>query len=90
MAYRAPELFDVKTGVTLDEKADIWVSQWLPVSITHNSDRLGTVTWMHAVRTCVLTFAIREYADYRARWFNSDGSDECTIQASRLGLFAGP
>ncbi|KAF9813515.1 hypothetical protein IEO21_05552 [Rhodonia placenta] len=24
MAYRAPELFDVKTGVTLDEKADIW------------------------------------------------------------------
>lgn len=25
MAYRAPELFDVKTGVTLDEKVDIWV-----------------------------------------------------------------
>jgi len=24
MAYRAPELFDVKTGVTLDEKVDIW------------------------------------------------------------------
>ena len=27
MAYRAPELFDVKTGVTLDEKVDIWVRQ---------------------------------------------------------------
>lgn len=26
MAYRAPELFDVKTGVTIDEKVDIWVS----------------------------------------------------------------
>jgi len=25
MAYRAPELFDVKTGQTLDEKVDIWV-----------------------------------------------------------------
>ncbi|KAG6828541.1 hypothetical protein H0H92_007619 [Tricholoma furcatifolium] len=24
MAYRAPELFDVKTGITLDEKVDIW------------------------------------------------------------------
>lgn len=26
MAYRAPELFDVKTDGTLDEKVDIWVS----------------------------------------------------------------
>ena len=25
MTFRAPELFDVKTGVTLDEKVDIWV-----------------------------------------------------------------
>ncbi|WVR05218.1 hypothetical protein IAU60_002230 [Kwoniella sp. DSM 27419] len=25
MPYRAPELFDVKTGKTLDEKVDIWV-----------------------------------------------------------------
>lgn len=29
MAYRAPELFDVKTGVTLDEKVDIWVGTLL-------------------------------------------------------------
>jgi serine/threonine kinase 16 len=27
MAYRAPELFDVKTGIDLDEKVDIWVRQ---------------------------------------------------------------
>jgi serine/threonine kinase 16 len=26
MTFRAPELFDVKTGITLDEKVDIWVS----------------------------------------------------------------
>ena len=25
MPYRAPELFDVKTGSTLDERVDIWV-----------------------------------------------------------------
>ena len=25
MAYRAPELFDVKTGNTIDEKVDVWV-----------------------------------------------------------------
>lgn len=31
MAYRAPELFDVKTGQTLDEKVDIWVC---PVSFS--------------------------------------------------------
>jgi serine/threonine kinase 16 len=24
MAYRAPELFDVKGGATLDEKVDVW------------------------------------------------------------------
>ena len=28
MAYRAPELFDVKTGQMLDEKVDIWVSSF--------------------------------------------------------------
>lgn len=29
MAYRAPELFDVKTGQTIDEKVDIWVCRVL-------------------------------------------------------------
>ena len=37
MAYRAPELFDVKTGTNLDEKVDIWVrlSYFLNDSIAH-------------------------------------------------------
>ena len=42
MTYRAPELFDVKTGVTLDEKVDIWVS--LPnvtQSFFNNTQSLG-------------------------------------------------
>ncbi len=33
MAYRAPELFDVKTDVTLDEKVDIWV-RWHVISVS--------------------------------------------------------
>jgi len=42
MAYRAPELFDVKTGVALDERVDIWVC--LPFAIhssSNNSQSLG-------------------------------------------------
>lgn len=35
MAYRAPELFDVKTGQTLDEKVDIWVRHKLLLDIPH-------------------------------------------------------
>jgi serine/threonine kinase 16 len=31
MTFRAPELFDVKTGITLDEKVDIWVCTYVPV-----------------------------------------------------------
>lgn len=31
MPYRAPELFDVKTGTTLDEKVDIWVRSLLAI-----------------------------------------------------------
>ena len=34
MAYRAPELFDVKTGTTLDEKVDIWVKTFTPHCIS--------------------------------------------------------
>jgi len=30
MTFRAPELFDVKTDTTLDEKVDIWVSHSAP------------------------------------------------------------
>jgi serine/threonine kinase 16 len=31
MAYRAPELYDVKTDTTLDEKVDIWVCGFVPL-----------------------------------------------------------
>lgn len=50
MAYRAPELFDVKTGTTLDEKVDIWVRRpYLRSFLTltslypHHSQSLGCV-----------------------------------------------
>ena len=29
MPYRAPELFDVRTGIELDEKVDVWVGPQL-------------------------------------------------------------
>ncbi len=45
MAYRAPELFDVKTGITLDEKVDIWVRLLRPVhcarSLMRHTQSLG-------------------------------------------------
>lgn len=34
MPYRAPELFDVKTGRRLDEKVDIWVSLTLTLDVS--------------------------------------------------------
>jgi serine/threonine kinase 16 len=36
MTFRAPELFDVKTGITLDEKVDIWVRTPCPLPIPTN------------------------------------------------------
>jgi hypothetical protein len=35
MTFRAPELFDVKTGITLDEKVDIWVCTSSPTYFTN-------------------------------------------------------
>ena len=37
MAYRAPELFDVKTGVTIDEQVDIWVRPLVAIRFIGNS-----------------------------------------------------
>jgi hypothetical protein len=56
MAYRAPELFDVKTGVTLDEKVDIWVSS----SAVHllQWPYPYVVTWLHPFRPGILTLSI--------------------------------
>ncbi|KAL1739950.1 kinase-like domain-containing protein [Schizophyllum fasciatum] len=36
MTYRAPELFDVKTGVTLDEKVDIWSLGCMLYALAYN------------------------------------------------------
>ena len=48
MAYRAPELFDVKTGVTIDEKVDIWVRFFLPSGSSYslNSDSRSAVPYL--------------------------------------------
>lgn len=55
MPYRAPELFDVKTGKTLDEKVDIWVS----LHLREGRACRCAVTGMHAVRRRVWTLAVR-------------------------------
>lgn len=44
MAYRAPELFDVKTGITLDEKVDIWVRLVSHQFTYHHSVNIGFLT----------------------------------------------
>jgi serine/threonine kinase 16 len=61
MAYRAPELFDVKTGSTLDEKVDIWASS----TIFHSGfsqfihiHRRFPVPWLFALCPCIFPFAL--------------------------------
>ena len=82
MAYRAPELFDVKTGQTLDEKVDIWVRP-VPLSAAdeHNQSNFYTfaVTRLHTFRSCVLAFPIRRYPDDGTGWFNSYGCVERAV-----------
>ena len=56
MAYRAPELFDVKTGQTLDEKVDIWVRHKLTCWMFLTSFNL--VIRMHTIRSCLLPFTL--------------------------------
>jgi len=88
MAYRAPELFDVKTGVTLDEKVDIWVSD-TPTQIRGSSDVDAPfpVAWMYAVRVGVPPLSLRESSNGAAGGFNSHGSHERTVQTPPERLF---
>lgn len=55
MAYRAPELYDVKTGITIDEKVDIWVSVVkLCLPLAYGS----IVAWLHIVCAGLFTFTL--------------------------------
>ena len=91
MAYRAPELFDVKTGVTLDEKVDIWVSRLTSSARKHKCLTIDhTVAWLHAVCARVLTLAIREHADDRTGRLDRDGCHERAVQTSTVRILSGP
>jgi hypothetical protein len=57
MTFRAPELFDVKTGITLDEKVDIWVRIYVPLMQRLTRSTI-TVTRMHTLRTCIQPLAL--------------------------------
>ena len=87
MAYRAPELFDVKTGVTLDEKVDIWVCGILPQVRGPDVDAPFPVAWMYAVRVGLPSLPIREPSNDAARRFNSHGSRERTVQTPPERVF---
>lgn len=67
MPYRAPELFDVKTGKTLDEKVDIWVSPKFAQDLT-------IVSRLYALRLRIWSIT------FRSRWsISPDGSGEWKI-----------
>ena len=87
MAYRAPELFDVKTGTTLDEKVDIWVCLSIfNCSPTHMFGPCLVVTGLCSVCPRVLTLSLRKLANYGARWLNSYGCAQCAVQTSNVKL----
>lgn len=81
MAYRAPELFDVKTGITLDEKVDIWVCDSPITNYLFSSYPDYTVARLHTLCARLLPFAVREHTNHRAGWLNSDGCHGSTVQA---------
>jgi serine/threonine protein kinase len=63
MAYRAPELFDVKTGTTLDEKVDIWVRCLIPQLIPRSRGGCHASRWdafCSPSRTCTLRSKTRK------------------------------
>lgn len=88
MAYRAPELFDVKTGITLDEKVDIWVRDGR-IYASPFTYIWCIVTRLHTLFPCILPFALREYTDNGTGWLHSNGGYERAIQAPRVCVFAG-
>lgn len=91
MAYRAPELFDVKTGTALDEKVDIWVllSNLYCGSSSLSRVRYLLVVGLRSVRPCLPTLAFRNPANDRTRWLDSHGRAQCAVQTSHVKLLAG-
>lgn len=57
MTFRAPELFDVKTGMTLDEKVDIWVSQ-SHFSLRCKYQRFCLVARLYIIRPCLQSVSL--------------------------------
>lgn len=81
MAYRAPELFDVKTGVTLDEKVDIWVRLTLLWVLGFDIHAALPVPRLYVIRACLSPLSVRESPNNATRGFNSHGRHERSVQA---------
>ena len=88
MAYRAPELFDVKTGVTLDEKVDIWVRRMPLQTFGLDVHTLLSVTWVYTIRTCVPPLPLRKSPNDATGRFDSHGGHERTVQAPPERVFS--
>jgi len=84
MPYRAPELFDVKTGVTLDEKVDVWVSGFCLLG-----GRVLTCVGSRSARRCIpsrTSTRRSRHKQHRARvsrWPSSTPSTRCVFSVAR-------
>ena len=79
MAYRAPELFDVKTGITIDEKVDIWVRVFSSSIEEFRCAYAILVFGMHPLCSRVFAFSVRNYPNDGTGRFDSDGCHERSI-----------
>jgi hypothetical protein len=87
MAYRAPELFDVKTGTTLDEKVDVWVKISPSLYFSRSRNLRRAVFGLRSVRPCIPPLPFRDHANNGTRWLNSHGCAQRTVQAPYVKLF---
>jgi len=87
MAYRAPELFDVKTGVALDEKVDIWVCHAPLQELIFDVHALISVPWVYIIRPCLPPLSVRESPNNATRRLDSYGGHERPVQAPPERVF---
>lgn len=87
MAYRAPELFDVKTGVTLDEKVDVWVRRAIFQAFSFDAHTPLSVAWVYTIRTRLSPLSVRESPNNTAGRFDSHGCHERSVQAPPERVF---